>query len=80
MTTFATRKIAATCALLGLATVAITAAPKQANAYYPYGYGYGYGYAYAPPPAYYAPPPYYAPRAWIPGHWRYGYWVPGHWS
>lgn len=45
---------------------------------------------YAPPPAYYAPPaygygygygyPYYARRAWVPGHWRYGYWVPGHWG
>ena len=93
MTASATRKIAATCAVLGLATIGVTAAPKPANAWW-HGYGYGYGFGYvppvvvAPPPAYYPPqnyypaPAYYAPptRAWIPAHWRDGYWVPGHWS
>ena len=92
MTSSAARKIAATCTMLGLATIGIAAAPRPANAWWnQYGYGYG-GYAppvvVAPPPAYYpAPsyypaPAYYAPpvRAWIPPHWRNGYWVPGHYS
>jgi hypothetical protein len=85
MTTSATRKIAATCAVLGLATIGIGAAPRPANAWWN-GYGYGWGYGppvvVAPPLAYYPPPAYYAPaaRVWIPAHWRGGYWVPGHWS
>jgi hypothetical protein len=81
------KRIAATCAILGLATIGIAAAPKPANAWWN-GYGYGWGYGYvppvvvAPPPAYYPAPAYYAPpqRAWIPAHWQNGYWVPGHWS
>jgi hypothetical protein len=81
-----TGRIAATCAVLGLATIGITAAPKPANAWWHH-YGWGVGFYVPPvvmaPPAYYAPPPvYYAPpaRAWIPAHWENGYWVPGHWS
>ena len=90
MTSSVTSKIAATCAVLGLATVAVAAAPKPANAWW-HGYGWGPGFfvppivvAPPPPPAYYAPPAYsyYAPpaRAWIPAHWQNGYWGPGHWS
>jgi hypothetical protein len=81
-----TRRIAATCAVLGLATIGIAAAPKPANAWW-HGYGWGVGVyvppiVVAPPPAYYPAPAYYAPpvRAWIPAHWENGYWVPGHWS
>ena len=88
MTATAARKITATCAILGVATIGIAAAPKQANAWWN---GY-YGGVYVPPPVVVAPPPpayypapaYYAPprpaRAWIPGHWRHGYWIPGHWG
>jgi hypothetical protein len=88
MTSSAARKIAATCAVLGLATVGIAATPKPAHAWWrPYPWGVGVFVPpivvapaprvyYAPPPAYYAP----APRAWIPAHWQNGYWVPGHWS
>lgn len=91
----ATRKIATACAVLGLATIGITAAPKPANAWW-HGYGYGYGYGWrggvgiylppivvAPPaPVYYPPAAYYAPpqHVWIPAHWQNGYWVPGHWA
>jgi hypothetical protein len=82
------KRIAATCAVLSLATIGIASAPKPANAWWRhYGYGWGVGVYVppvyvAPPAAYYAPPVYYAPpqRAWIPAHWEYGYWVPGHWS
>jgi hypothetical protein len=83
------KRIAATCAIVGLATVGIAAAPKPANAWWHgYGYGYGWGGAFVPPvviapaPVYAPPPVYYAPpsRAWIPAHWENGYWVPGHWS
>jgi hypothetical protein len=93
MTSSLTRKIAATCAIVGLATIGTAAAPKPANAWWNhYGYGYGWGccrvgifvppLVVAPPPAYYPAPAYYAgpPRAWIPAHWQGGYWVPGHWS
>ena len=90
MTSSAARKIAATCAVLGLATVGIAATPKAAHAWwraYPWGPGVFIPpvvVAPPPPPAYYAPPPpaYYAPapRAWIPAHWENGYWVPGHWA
>jgi len=82
-----TKRIAATCAVLGLAAVATAAAPRPANAWWHH-YGWGVG-VYVPPvvvapaPAYYPPPSYYyAPpsRAWIPAHWENGYWVPGHWS
>ena len=87
MTSSVTRKIAATCALIGFVTVGIGAAPKPANAWwYPYGYGWGY-HPYVPPiviapRAYYPAPAYYAAPgpAWIPGHYMNGYWVPGHWS
>jgi hypothetical protein len=83
-----TGRIAAMCAVLGLATVGIAAAPRAANAWWSYGWGAAGGYAppvvVAPAPAYYYPSPaYYYPRpapAWIPGHWQYGYWVPGHWN
>jgi len=60
MTTSATRKIAATCAVLGLATIGVAAAPKPANAWW-HGYGYGYGWGYGPPVVV-APPPAYYPR------------------
>lgn len=81
-------RIAATCAVLGLATIGIAAAPKPANAWWRGGYGCCYGVGVfvppvvvAPPPAYYPAPAYYAPqRAWIPAHWENGYWVPGHWA
>jgi hypothetical protein len=91
MTTSLTRKIAATCAIVGLATIGTAATSKPANAWWNH-YGYGYGccragifvppVVVAPPPAYYPGPAYYAPqaRAWIPAHWRDGYWIPGHWS
>jgi hypothetical protein len=83
-----TKRIAATCAVLGLATLGIAAAPKPAAAWWRhYGYGWGGVGVYVPPvyvapPAYYPGPAYYAPpqRAWIPPHWENGYWVPGHWS
>jgi hypothetical protein len=87
-----TKRIAATCAILGLATIGIAAAPKPAAAWWQHGYGYGCCWGgigvfvppvvVAPPPAYYAAPAYYAPqqRAWIPAHWENGYWVPGHWA
>ncbi len=89
------KRIAATCAILGLATIGIAAAPQPANAWWRGGYGYGYGYGFgwgvgpfvppvivAPAPAYYPAPVYYAPPqpAWIPAHWQNGYWVPGHWA
>lgn len=85
--TASSKRLAATCAILGLAAVGIAAAPKPANAWWR-GYGYGYGYGYYSPPIViapapvYAPPAYYAPpvRTWIPAHWEYGYWVPGHWA
>ncbi len=91
MTSSLTRKIATGCAVLGLASVGIAAAPKPAHAWWhPYGWGFGAfvpPVVVAPPPAYYppaayAPPTAYAPpaRAWIPAHWQNGYWVPGHWS
>ena len=84
-----TKRLAATCAVLGLAAVGIAAAPRPAAAWWHhYGYGWGGIGVYvppvyvAPPPAYYPAPAYYAPpqRAWIPAHWENGYWVPGHWS
>ena len=77
-----TKRLAATCAVLGLAAVGIVTAPTAANAWWHAGWGYGFYGApiVVAPPVYYAPPAYYAPRAWIPAHWEYGYWVPGHWS
>ncbi len=85
MTSSAARKITATAAILGLATVGVAAAPKPANAWWN-AYGWG-GSVYAPPvvvapaPVYYPPPAYYAPpaRVWVPAHWHNGYWVPAHW-
>ena len=82
------RRLAATCAILGLATVGIAAAPKPANAWWYHHYGYCCGWGYVPPvviapaPVYAPPPVYYAPpqRVWIPAHWQGGYWVPGHWG
>jgi len=89
MTSSVTRKIAATCVVLGLATVGVAAAPKAANAWCCH-YGWGVGFyvppvvVAPPPPVYYAPPApaYYAPpaRVWVPGHWEHGYWVPAHWG
>lgn len=89
MASSVSRKIAATCAVLGLAAIGVAAAPSTANAWC-CRYGWGVG-VYAPPvvvapplaPVYYPPPAYYyAPpaRVWVPGHWRGGYWVPGHWA
>ena len=66
--------------------------PSQAHAWWRGGVWIGLPPVVVGPPAYYARPPVvYAPparaygywyphRAWIPGHWRYGYWVPGHWA
>ena len=80
------KRVAATCTVLGLATVGIGAVPKPANAWwYHHGYGWGAGVyvlpvvvtpvpAYFPAPIYYAPPP----SIWVPGHWQNGYWIPGH--
>jgi hypothetical protein len=84
--TAAARKLATMGTALGLAFIAIAAAPKPAEAWWHH-YGWGVGVylppvIVAPPPVYYPPPPYYAPpaRAWIPAHWENGYWVPGHWA
>jgi hypothetical protein len=87
-----TRRIAATCTVIGLAAIGVAAIPKPANAWW-HGYGWGVGIyvppivvapppAYYPAPAYYPTPTYYAPSAsaWIPAHWQGNYWVPGHWS
>ncbi len=84
-----TNRLAAGCAIAGLAAVGLIAMPRQANAWwYNHGYGWGVG-VYVPPvvvapaPAYYpAPSYYYGPptRAWIPAHYVNGYYIPGHWS
>jgi hypothetical protein len=95
MTSSAARKIAVTCAVVGLATVGVAATSTPANAWW-YHHGCCWGGVgvvlppvvvapppvYAPAPTYYPAPAYYAPpaRAWIPAHWQNGYWVPGHWS
>ena len=83
------KRIAATCAVLGLATIGVAAVPAPANAWW-YNHGWCCGVGVVVPPVVIAPAPVYAPapayyyapptRAWIPGHWQYGYWVPGHWS
>jgi hypothetical protein len=90
-----TRRISATTALLGLATIAIAATPKPANAWwYHHGYCCGVGIGVvvppvvvAPPPTYYAPPQtYYAqPQAYYaPSTAYYGApsrsWIPAHWQ
>jgi hypothetical protein len=88
-----TRRIAATCAIVGLATIGFAASAKPANAWwYHHGYCCGWGVGVyvppivvaPPPPVYYAPPvAYYGPppsRVWIPAHWQSGYWIPGHWA
>jgi hypothetical protein len=89
MTSSAARKIAATCAVLGLATVGLAATTKPAHAWWrPYPWGLGVFVPPVvvapppPPPVYYAEPAYYPPpgRVWIPPHWQGPYWVPGHWS
>ena len=85
--TAAARKIATIGAAVGLACIAIAAAPNPAKAWWHH-YGWGVGIflppvVVAPPPVYYPPPAvYYAPpvHAWIPAHWENGYWVPGHWA
>jgi hypothetical protein len=82
-----TRKITATCAVLGLAAIGVAADPAEANAWWRNYNGYGYGVyvppvVVAPPAAYYARPPvYYAPpaRMWIPAHYENGYYIPGYW-
>jgi hypothetical protein len=84
-----TKRLAAGCAVVGLAAIGLVAMPGQANAWwYNHGWGYGVG-VYVPPvvvapaPVYYpAPSYYYAPpvRAWIPAHYQNGYYIPGHWS
>ena len=70
------KRLAATCAVLGLATIGIAAAPKPANAWwYNHGYGWGVG-VYVPPvvvapaPAYYAPPASTTPRQLTSGSRR----------
>lgn len=82
------KRLAATCAVLSLATIGIAVAPKPANAWwYHGGYGWGVG-VYVPPvvvapaPVYYPAPAYYAPPAhvWIPAHYENGYYIPGHWA
>jgi hypothetical protein len=90
-----TKRITATAAVLGLATIAIAAAPKPANAWwYHHGYCCGVGIGVvvppivvAPPPTYYAPPQtYYAqPQAYYaPSAAYYGTpsraWIPAHWQ
>lgn len=90
-----TRRITATAALFGLATVAIAATPKPANAWwYNHGYCCGVGIGVvvppvvvAPPPTYYAQPQtYYAqPQAhYAPSAGYYGApsraWIPAHWQ
>jgi len=90
-----TRRISATTALLGLATITIAATPKPANAWwYHHGYCCGVGIGVvvppvvvAPPPTYYAPPQtYYAqPQAYYaPSTAYYGAqtrsWIPAHWQ
>ena len=53
-----TKRIAATCAVLGLAAVGVAAAPKPANAWwYHHGYGYGWGVGVFVPPVVVAPAP-----------------------
>jgi hypothetical protein len=85
MTPSAARKLATTCAVLGLAAIGTTATSRPASAWWST-YGWGAGVyvppVVAPPPAFYPPPAYYAPpaRVWIPAHWQGNYWVPGHWS
>lgn len=80
-------RITATAAILGLATVALAATPKPANAWwYHHGYCCGWGVGVvippvvvAPPPAYYAPPPaYYAPSQAYYAPQRE--WIPAHWQ
>ena len=89
MTTSATRKIAATCAVLGLATIGVASAPKPANAWWHhYGYRYGWGgvgvflppVVVAPPPAYYPPQTYYAPPAQAYYAPPSRAWIPAHWQ
>jgi hypothetical protein len=90
-----TRRITATAALFGLATIAIAATPKPANAWwYHHGYCCGVGIGVvvppvvvAPPPAYYAPPQtYYAPPQayYAPSTAYYAppsrAWIPAHWQ
>ena len=89
-----TRRITATAALLGLATIGIAATPKPANAWwYNHGYccGVGIGVVVPPvvvaPPAYYAPPQsYYAPPQayYAPSAAYYApqsrAWIPAHWQ
>jgi hypothetical protein len=85
--TSAARKVAAICAVLGLATVGLTATTKPANAWwrsYPWGVGVFVPPVVVapppPPPAYYAPPgySYYAPPAYYPPPGRV--WIPAHWQ
>jgi hypothetical protein len=89
-----TRRITATAALLGLATIGIAATPKPANAWcYNHGFccGVGIGVVVPPvvvaPPAYYAPPQsYYAPPQayYAPSAAYYApqsrAWIPAHWQ
>jgi hypothetical protein len=88
------RRITATAAILGLATIGLAATPKPANAWwYHHGYccGVGIGVVIPPvvvaPPAYYAPPQaYYAqPQAYYAPSAAYyappsRAWIPAHWQ
>jgi hypothetical protein len=88
MSSLVTRKIAATCTVLGLATVGIAAAPKPANAWWShYGCCWGGGFGVFVPPIVVAPPPtYYPSPAFSPPPAPVYYapakraWIPAHWQ
>jgi hypothetical protein len=80
-------RIRAAGALLGIATIGMTAAPKPANAWW-HDYGWGVG-VYVPPvvvapPVFYAPPPYYNPPAYYAPRAYYAPparpWIAAHWA
>jgi len=89
------KRITATAAILGLATIGLAATPKPANAWwYHHGYCCGVGIGVvippvvvAPPPAYYAPPQTYdaQPQAYYAPSAAYyappsRAWIPAHWQ
>jgi hypothetical protein len=87
------RRIIAGCAVVGLATIGVAAAPQPAHAWWRGGYGWccSVGIAlppvvvapapvYAPPPAYAYPsaPYYYGAPSYYPAPQRV--WIPAHWA
>ncbi len=84
------RSVMEGCAMLGLAAIGVTAAPRPANAWWARGgYCCGVGIVLppvviAPPPVYapapvYAPPPaYYPPPGYVVAPQRV--WIPAHWA